>query len=105
EADLEASDAEGGTTIQLGTSLGYEMASLIVQAVEAAGPDLDTRTFDEAVNGGEFVFRPGHPGGAGDIAFPNGHFIPNACAAMLGVESAAYTVALDFQCFGLIPAS
>jgi branched-chain amino acid transport system substrate-binding protein len=104
QADLTASGAADGTTIKLGTALGYEMANLFVQMIEAAGPELDTKTFDEAVNGGGFTFQPGHPDGAGDLAYPDGHFLPAPCAAMLKVEGGKYTVALPFQCYGLIPA-
>ncbi len=105
QADLTAINAKDGTTIKLGTALGYEMADLFVQMIEASGKDLNTKTFDTTVNGGGFTFKPGHPNGAGDLAWPDGHFLPTACAAMLKVQAGKYVPALPFDCYGLIPAS
>src|SRR4029078_2271095 len=104
QADLTAVNAKDGTTIKLGTALGYEMANLFVQLIQAAGATLDTKTFDQAANGGGFTYKPGHPNGAGDLAYPDGHFLPAPCAAIVGVKGGKYTVAVPFECYGLIPA-
>jgi branched-chain amino acid transport system substrate-binding protein len=80
------------------------MANLWVQMLDAAGKDLNTKTFDEAANGGSFVYKPGHPNDAGNVPYPGGHFLPSPCAAMLKVESAKYVIGKPFECYGLIPA-
>ena len=92
------------TAITIGVAQGYEQASLMVQMLQAAGKDLNTKTFDQAVNGGNFIFKAGHDGGAGDINWPNGHFIPVPCAAAVKVDNSKYVSALPYSCFSVVAA-
>jgi branched-chain amino acid transport system substrate-binding protein len=99
ETDLEAADAETGSFITFGGAIGYAQANLWVGLLEAAGEDLDTRTFDENVNGEGTTVTAGADGGPGDLQWPQHHFLPTDCAAVLKVEGGAYTVASEFSCY------
>jgi hypothetical protein len=99
EEDLAAVDAENGTFITFGAALAYAQADVLVQMLEAAGEDLNTTTFDEAVNGGGFTYESTAAGGPGSISFPEGHFLPADCAAILRVEDAQYTSVIPFKCY------
>jgi branched-chain amino acid transport system substrate-binding protein len=102
QADLAANGSPTGVTI--GVAQGYENANLWVQMLQAAGKDLNTKTFDQAVNGGNFVSHAGHAGGAGDMTWPNAHFIPTPCAAAVKVDQGKYVQALPYSCFNAVAA-
>ncbi|HEY2302458.1 MAG TPA: ABC transporter substrate-binding protein [Acidimicrobiales bacterium] len=102
QADLQANGS--GNAITIGIAQGYEQANLWAQMLQAAGKDLNTKTFDQAVNGGNFVSHAGHAGGAGDINWPNGHFIPVPCAAAVKVDNGKYSQALPYSCFSVVAA-
>ncbi len=102
QADLAANGSPTGITI--GVAQGYENAVLWVQMLKAAGKDLNTKTFDQAVNGANFVSNAGHAGGAGNIAWPNGHFIPVPCAAAVKVNNSKYDSALPYECYSIAAA-
>jgi ABC-type branched-subunit amino acid transport system substrate-binding protein len=103
QADLQAIGAP--TSITLGTAQGYEMANLWVQMLQAAGKNLNTKTFDDAVNNsGNFTSKSGHADGAGDIKWPSGHFIPVPCAAIVQINSGKYTSALPYACYTAVVA-
>lgn len=99
EEDLTAVDAEQGSFILFGAGLGYVQADMILAMLEAAGPDLDTQSFDEAVNGGDFVYEPDYEGGPGTVAFPDGHFLPADCAAIMQVEDGEFVEVVPFDCY------
>jgi ABC-type branched-subunit amino acid transport system substrate-binding protein len=103
EADLTAISSKTGTFIQFGTALAYVQADALVQMLTAAGTDLNTKTFDAAVNGGNFKYTPEQDGGPGSIGFPEGHFLPADCSAILKVENKKYTSVVPFQCYPSIP--
>jgi ABC-type branched-subunit amino acid transport system substrate-binding protein len=104
QADLQAIGASPNIT--LGTAQGYEMANLWVQMLTAAGQNLNTKTFDDAVNNsGTFVSKSGHANGTGDINWPNGHFIPVPCAAIVQINSGKYVSALPYSCYSVVAAS
>ncbi len=102
QADLKANGSAPAITI--GVAQGYEMASLWIQMLQAAGKDLNTKTFDQAVNGGNFVFHAGHQGGAGDINWPNGHYIPVPCATIVEVDNGKYVPATPYACYSVVAA-
>jgi ABC-type branched-subunit amino acid transport system substrate-binding protein len=103
QSDLSAIGAP--TSITLGTAQGYEMANLWVQMLQAAGQNLNTKTFDDAVNNsGTFVSKSGHANGAGDIKWPSGHFIPVPCAAIVQIENGKYVSALPYSCYSAVVA-
>ena len=103
QADL-AADNGSPTGITIGVAQGYENAVLWVQMLKAAGKDLNTKTFDQAVNGGNFISNAGHAGGAGNIAWPNGHFIPVPYAAAVKVNNSKYDPALPYECYSIAAA-
>jgi ABC-type branched-subunit amino acid transport system substrate-binding protein len=103
QADLQAIGAS--TAVTIGVAQGYEFANLMVQMLQAAGKDLNTKTFDDAVNNsGTFVNKSGHAGGAGDLNWPNGHFIPAPCAAIVQINNGKYTSAIDYTCYSAVVA-
>jgi ABC-type branched-subunit amino acid transport system substrate-binding protein len=98
EEDLLASGAETGDFITFAGGIAYAEADMLVQMLAAAGDDLNTTTFDAAVNGGDFVYTP-IEGGPGEVAFPAGHFLPSDCSAVVQVVDAAYEVVVPFTCY------
>ncbi len=103
QGDLQAIGASPAITI--GIAQGYEMANLWVQMLQAAGKDLNTKTFDDAVNNsGNFTSRSGHANGAGDINWPSGHFIPVPCAAIVKVNNGKYDPSLPYSCYNVVAA-
>jgi ABC-type branched-subunit amino acid transport system substrate-binding protein len=103
EADLTTSKAEAGTYILFGTALAYVEADMLVQMLTAAGQDLNTKTFDTAVNGGTFKYQVEEAGGPGPVGWPEGHFLPADCAAILKVNGTKYDSIVPFQCYTSIP--
>lgn len=99
EDDLEASGAENGRFVTLSAAIGYAQANLFIGMLEAAGEDLDTQTFDQAVNGEGVTVAAGAEGGVGDVSFPEHHFVPTDCAAVVRVTDGAYEVAEEFDCY------
>lgn len=97
--DLEASGAENGRFVTLPGEIGYAQANLLIGLLDAAGEDLNTQTFDQAVNGEGVTVEPGAEGGIGDLTYPEHHFLPTDCAAVVTVEDGAYTVAEEFRCY------
>ncbi|MCU1375512.1 MAG: hypothetical protein JWO68_2798, partial [Actinomycetia bacterium] len=102
EADLEASKAATGKFITFGGGLGYNQANLWVGMLEAAGKDLNTKTFDQAVNVKGVTVEPGADGGIGTVSFPQNHFLPTDCAAVVKVESGKFVVAKEYSCYDSI---
>jgi branched-chain amino acid transport system substrate-binding protein len=102
EKDLVAINAKNGKFISFGAALAYMEADLVVQLLEAAGPDLDTKTFDEAANGGSFVYAP-LEGGPGALKYPAHHFLPADCAAIVKIEGTEYKVVEPFNCYEGFP--
>ena len=99
EQDLTAIEAENGTFITLGAGLGYYEAGLMVTLLQAAGDDLNTQTFDQAVNVEGLEVDPGLEGSIGVTHWPEMHFLPTDCAAVVQVSGEAYEVAEDFTCY------
>ena len=99
EKDLTAIKAKTGTFIPLGAAIAYAQADMLVEQLQAVGRDLNTKSFDEKVNGGDFTFEPTESGGPGNLAFPQGHFLPSDCAALLKIEHAKYVPVAPFRCY------
>ncbi len=97
--DLIAVGAKTGGLITLGAAIGYAEAEMFVEQLTAVGKDLNTKTFDDTVNGGTFTFAPSEAGGPGVLQFPSGHQIPADCAAIMKVVNKKYTVNSPFTCF------
>jgi ABC-type branched-subunit amino acid transport system substrate-binding protein len=99
EKDLTASKAAAGTNILFGTALAYNEADLLVQMLTAAGKDLNTKTFDTAVNGGSFTYTPKEAGGPGALGWPESHFVAPDCAAIMKVNGTKFEQVVPFQCY------
>jgi branched-chain amino acid transport system substrate-binding protein len=97
--DLTAEGAKTGGLITLGAAIGYAEAEMFVEQLQAIGPNLNTKTFDDTVNGGSFTFAPPEAGGPGVMQFPSGHQIPADCSAIMKVVNKQYTVAVPFTCY------
>ena len=97
-ADFKANKtATGGATI-----FAYVMADMFLQMVKAAGPDLNTKTFDQAVNDGSFNYKPTLTGGPADVPYPAGHFAAADCTAAMQVVKGSYVVKGPFKCFASV---
>jgi branched-chain amino acid transport system substrate-binding protein len=99
EDSLEAAGTETGRFITFGGSLGYLMADQLAAMVEASGEQLDTATFDAAVNGGDFNYTSPSDGGPCSIPFPGAHFFSASGAALVKVENSAFTVVSPYTCY------
>jgi hypothetical protein len=71
--------------------------------LEAVGPDLDTATFDTTINGGGFRYEPTE-GGPGAVQFPEHHFLPTDCAAIVQIVDGAFEPVVPFACYESVPA-
>jgi ABC-type branched-subunit amino acid transport system substrate-binding protein len=98
--DLEAIGED--PSIGFATSIGYWSADVLVQMLEAAGPDLTPERFDEVINGG-FTYEPtGDPMGIGPMEYPRDHDQPAPCAALVRVNGTKYEPVLPMDCYEVI---
>jgi ABC-type branched-subunit amino acid transport system substrate-binding protein len=102
EQDLTAVKAATGKFITFGGALGYAQANLWVGLLKAAGKNLDTKTFDQAANTKGVTVTSGAAGGIGDVSFPQNHFLPTDCAAVVKVEGGKYVLAKGFTCYNSV---
>jgi ABC-type branched-subunit amino acid transport system substrate-binding protein len=99
QSDLEASGAKTGKFMTLADAIAYAQADQLVSELKATGKTLNTKTFDQKVNGGKYVYKPSAAGGPGQMSFPSMHAIPADCAAMLKISNATYTEVVPFTCY------
>jgi ABC-type branched-subunit amino acid transport system substrate-binding protein len=99
EQDLLAVNAKNGKFILFGAANAYAQAEMLVEQLQAVGKDLNTKTFDDKINGGSFKFSPPEAGGPGKLGFPEGHFLPSDCAAIVKVQSAQFVPVVPFKCY------
>jgi ABC-type branched-subunit amino acid transport system substrate-binding protein len=86
--------------LTLGASMGYAEANVLVEMLQAVGKNLNTKTFDQKVNGGKFVsYKTAPSGSPGQLIWPAAHFIPADCAAVVKVSGTNYTVSEPFKCY------
>ena len=75
-------------------------ANVLVEMLQAVGKNLNTKTFDQMVNGGKFVsYKTAPSGSPGKLIWPAAHFIPADCAAVVKVSGTNYTVSEPFKCY------
>jgi hypothetical protein len=97
-AALKASGQQPFLT--LGASIGYAEATELVEQLQAVGKDLNTKTFDQIVNGGKFTNYTNIPAqGPGKLLWPAAHFLPSDCAAIVKVAGTNYNVVNPFKCY------
>jgi ABC-type branched-subunit amino acid transport system substrate-binding protein len=82
-----------------GSMFAYAQADMLVQMLTAAGKDLNTQTFDQAVNDGSFVYKADPSGGPADVPYPAGHFSAADCTAAMQVQKGKYVVKGQYKCF------
>ena len=80
-------------------AIAYVQADLLVSELKAVGKNLNTKTFDQKINGGGFTYKSSAEGGPGQMEFPAMHFIPADCAAMLKISGTTYDVSVPFTCY------
>lgn len=97
EGDLKAINQQPFVT--LGAEMGYIEAELLVEQLQAAGKTLNTQTFDQAVNGGNFSSFGSLTGGPGKLEWPAAHVLPADCAAVVKVVGTSYDVVTPFACY------
>jgi branched-chain amino acid transport system substrate-binding protein len=85
--------------LTLGSFMGYAEADMFIGMLQAVGKNLNTKTFDQKINGGGYVsFKNSMPGGLGKLVWPAGHYLPADCAAVVQVKGTGYRVAQPFTC-------
>ena len=101
QQELAALKASGQQPfLTLGASIGYAEATELVEQLQAVGKNLNTKTFDQTVNGGKFTnFTTIAAQGLGKLLWPAAHFLPADCAAIVKVSGTAYTVENPYKCY------
>ena len=84
-----------------GVSIGYWSADVLLQMLDAVGPDLTPETFDQVINGG-FEYE-GLEGSMGPVTFPDGHTVPTPCATLVQTVDGEFDVINPFSCYEAIP--
>ena len=83
-----------------GGAIGYAEAEEFIEQVQAVGSTLNTKTFDQTVNGGKFTNFTNIPAqGPGQLLWPAAHFLPSDCAAIVKVAGTNYNVVNPFKCY------
>jgi ABC-type branched-subunit amino acid transport system substrate-binding protein len=99
ESDLQAIHAKTGKFITQADATAYAEADLLVSQLKAAGKTLNTKTFDQKINGGSYTFKSSASGGQGQMEFPSMHQIAADCAAMLKISGTVYDQVVPFSCY------
>ena len=96
---LLADYEEVGAFPGFGSLVGYWSADLMVQMIAAAGEDLNTASFYQAVNIDGFETTQ-QSGALGPVKWPADHVVAPDCTGMVQVVDADYVVAHPFVCYG-----
>jgi branched-chain amino acid transport system substrate-binding protein len=96
-ADLAAIKAP--KLLTLGASIGYAEAEEFIEQITATGKNLNTKTFDQTVNGGKFSNFSTIKGGPGKLLWPAAHFLPADCSVIVRVTGVKYKVVEPFKCY------
>ena len=99
--DLQASGQK--PFITSGGEMGYIEAEQFIEEITAIGPQLDTKTWDQKINGGGFTAYANLQGGPGPMEFPAAHDIPADCAAIVQVKNSTYVLVTPFACYSSLP--
>jgi ABC-type branched-subunit amino acid transport system substrate-binding protein len=89
--------------VTLGGEIGYIEAEQFIEELQAVGQQLDTKTWDQKVNGGAFSAYTNLQGGPGPMQFPAGHDIAADCAAIVKITGTTYNVITPFGCYSSLP--
>jgi len=99
QKDLTASNAKTGSFVTLANSIAYAEADLFVSQLKAVGKNLNTKTFDQVINNGNYTYKSSAAGGQGQMEYPSMHFIPADCASMLKIDGTTYNQIVPFKCY------
>jgi ABC-type branched-subunit amino acid transport system substrate-binding protein len=99
QKDLTAVNAKTGSFVTLANSIAYAEADLLVSQLKAVGKTLNTKTFDQKLNNGNYTYKSSAAGGQGQMEFPSMHFIPADCASMLKIDGTTYKQMVPFKCY------
>ncbi|MGE0137244.1 MAG: ABC transporter substrate-binding protein [Ilumatobacteraceae bacterium] len=99
EDSLEAAGTETGRFITFGGSLGYLMGDQMSAMIEASGEQLDTATFDAAVNGGDYTYTSPGEGGPCSLPYPGAHYFSASGSALVKVEGGKFSVVAPYTCY------
>ena len=94
-ADFDAIEAFPG----FGGLVGYWSADLMVQMIAAAGEDLNTASFYQAVNIDGFESTQ-QSGGLGSVKYPADHVLAPDCTGLVQVVEGDFVVSHPFVCYG-----
>ena len=101
ETDLTASNAPTGKFITLAIALAYAQADVLVSMLKATGSTLNTKTFDQKINNGNYTYKSSVAQGPGQMEYPAMHHIAADCAAVLKIDGpgAKYIPTVPFTCY------
>ena len=99
ETDLQAVNAKAGKFITQADAIAYAEADVLVSQLKAVGKTLNTKTFDQKINGGSYTYKSSASGGQGQMEFPSMHQIAADCAAMLKISGTTYNQVVPFTCY------
>jgi len=97
-ADLEAIGKPAFVT--QGGSIGYWSTDLMIQMFQAIDGPITGDSFRKMADAG-FTYTP-LEGGIGPVKFPEGHFNPEPCSALVQIVNGKYEVAVPFECYSLL---
>jgi ABC-type branched-subunit amino acid transport system substrate-binding protein len=83
-----------------GGSIGYWSADLLIQMLKAINGDITPDNFRKVAEGG-FTYKP-LEGGIGEIKYPDGHFNPAPCSAIVQVKGGKFVSVVPFKCYKLV---
>ena len=85
--------------LTLGASIGYAEAKKLIEKLQAVGKKLNTKTFDQKVNGGSFTsYRRLHPGRRGSC-LAGGALPPRRLRGHPQVSGTNYRRSEPFECY------
>jgi hypothetical protein len=102
EADLKAINAKNGSFVTSAIATAYAEADVLVSMLKATGKTLNTKTFDQKINGGGYTYKSSAAGGPGQMEYPSMHFIAADCAAMMKISGTNYVTSVPFTCVNSI---
>jgi branched-chain amino acid transport system substrate-binding protein len=85
--------------VTLGGAQAMAAAELFVESLKAVGKTLNTKTFDQKVNGGSFTAFDKLTGGPGVLKWPAAHDLGADCAAIVKISGTSYQVVTPFSCY------
>jgi archaellum component FlaG (FlaF/FlaG flagellin family) len=96
QTDLAA--VNGPKSITFSIAVAYAEADLLVSQLKAVGANLNTKTWDQVINDGNYVYKSSVEGGTGQMSFPAMHFISADCGATLKVVGTDFVPATPYTC-------